>query len=260
MPAPPPAALLSPSRRQLLTLLAISALSGTSLGRAPKRIRAIAFDALVLFDPRTIVKRAREVAGEKGDALVAAASTKLFSYTWYYTSAGRYAEFDELAADAFQSAAQSLGLTLGTAEVKQLVDGYSNLDLWPDVPDALQTLRARDVRLAMLSNLSEGALRANLRASRIEEYFDFVLSTDRARQYKPSPKAYELATSAFNSSKSAIGFAASASWDASGATWFGFPTTWVNRNGLAAEPAHAMPRIVSSGMSGVLQLADIGAP
>jgi 2-haloacid dehalogenase len=227
------------------------------ISRTRRPIRAIAFDAFVLFDPQAIVKRARELAGEKGDALAAAASAKLFSYTWYYTSAGRYAAFDELAADAFRSAAQNLGLKFGNPELDWLVNAYAKLELWPDVPDALQTLRRHGVRLAMLSNLSERALRANLAAGRIDQHFEFVLSTDAVRQYKPGPRAYDLAVRTFGLPKNQVGFAASASWDASGATWFGLPTVWVNRNGLPPEPAHATPLIVSRGMGGVLQLASL---
>jgi len=245
------------TRRQLLTMVAVAASTGPLFGRPPRRIRAVAFDGFVLFSPQTIVKRAREVAGEKGDALFAAASGMLFGYTWYYTSARRYAGFDELAEDAFKSAAQSLGLNLSNTDLEQLVEGYSNLELWPDVPGALQTLRRHNVRLAMLSNLSERALRSNLRTNAVDEHFEFVLSTDAARQYKPSPKAYDLAVRAFKISKSEIGFAASASWDASGATWFGFPSIWVNRNGLPAEQAHAAPTVISSGMDGVLRLSGL---
>jgi 2-haloacid dehalogenase len=112
----------------------------------------------------------------------------------------------------------------------------------------------------MLSNLSERALRANLRANRVYEHFEFVLSTDQARQYKPSPRAYELAVRAFRIPREGIGFAASAGWDASGATWFGFPTALVNRTGMPSEAAHAAPAIISNGMSGVLQLAGLDSP
>jgi len=237
--------------------MVFGATSGPLLGRPAKRIQAIAFDAFVLFSPKPIVMRAREIGGEKGDALVAAASARLFSYTWYVTSAGRYAEFDELAADAFKSAADSVGVRLSDPDIERLVDGYANLDLWPDVPNALQTLRRHGVRLAMLSNLSERALAANLRSTGIAGQFEHILSTDRARQYKPSPGAYDLAVRAFGIRKDEIGFAASASWDASGATWFGFPSVWVNRNGLPGEQAHATPGVVSRGMDGVLQLAGL---
>ena len=238
-------------------MIAIGAASGPLRGAGRRAVRALAFDAFVLFNPEAVVKRAREIAGDEGAVLVRAASTKLFGYTWYYTSAGRYAEFDELAAGAFGSAAKDLGLKLSRVETDRLVDSYAHLQLWRDVPDALETLRHHGIRLAMLSNLSERALRANLRANGIEEHFEFVLSTDRAREYKPSQAAYGLAVRAFNARREEIGFAASASWDASGATWFGFPTVWVNRTGAPTEEALTRPAIVSTGTDGVLQLANL---
>lgn len=246
------------SRRQFLTLIAVAASSTPSIGRSLScRIRAIAFDAFVLFNPHAILRQAAEVVGERAGALVSTASAKLFGYTWYYTSAGRYAGFNELAADAFGSAALDLGLKLSRADLDRLVAGYSSLELWPDALTALQTLRQHRIRLAILSNLSEPTLLANLRANKIEGLFEFVLSTDETHQYKPSPRAYDLAVRAFQLSRNEIGFAASASWDASGATWFGFPGVWVNRSRLPAEAAHASPLLVSDGMDGVLRLAGI---
>ena len=85
-----------------------------------------------LFDPTAIRDRALEVAGPKTASFVAAATSRLFAYTWFYTSAGRYRRFDDLAADAFQFAAASSGLTLSDVDIRGLTETYSNLDLWPD--------------------------------------------------------------------------------------------------------------------------------
>lgn len=246
----------SQSRRQLLAGIAAAAAAAPLFGQTRRRIRAIAFDAFVLFDPRTILARARKIVGDKGDALVSASSAKLFAYTWFYASAGRYAEFDELAADAFRFAARNQGVELGEADLQHLVEGYSNLAAWPDVPDALEWLRRVGIQLAVLSNLPEGALRANLRAAGIDKHFRFVLSTDKAQRFKPAPKAYDLALRAFQAPASQIGFAASAGWDAAGASWFGFPTVWVNRGNTPAEEAYIQPRLVSAGMDGVRRLAN----
>ena len=242
-----------------MALIAAATASGPLLARAATPIRAIAFDAFVLFNTDAIVARAREVVGDMASAMVAAASSKLFAYTWYYTSAGRYVPFERLAAGAFKSAAQSLGSKPAAMDIDRIVAGYANLKVWPDIPGALQTLRGHGIRLAVLSNLSGRSLAASLRANGINGQFESVLSTDRVQQYKPSPKAYAEAVQALGVSKDKIGFAASAGWDASGATWFGFPTVWINRQGLAAEPAHAAPRLVSNGAEGLLQLAGIRA-
>ena len=245
------------SRRELFRLIAATVPAARALAEPAPRVGAIAFDAFVLFDPRGLVERAREVAHGKAEALVAAASNKLFAYTWLRTSAGRYAPFDTVAREAFRYAAASEGIELTAEQLDHIVEGYSKLALWRDVPPALERLRRRGLRLAMLSNLSEAMLRANLIANGISQHFEFVLSTDRVRQFKPAPAAYQLAVKAFGRRPRQVGFAASASWDASGASWFGFPTVWVNRAGAQPEQLDVSPAILGSGMDAVLELARI---
>jgi 2-haloacid dehalogenase len=247
----------SATRRQVLGSLAAVPLAGQAIARGTPKLRALAFDAFVLFDPAEIVRRATSIAGPDGAALVSAASTRLFAYTWYYTSASRYRSLDALARDAFAAAAESLTLRLEPASLDHLVEGYSQLPTWPDVGPALDRLRQAHIRLAVLSNLPAAALRANLEKGGIDRHFEFVLSTDQVRQYKPAPRAYRLATDAFHASRDLVGFAASASWDASGATWFGYPTAWINRSGAPRDPAHTDAPIVSRDMTGVLRLAGV---
>ena len=75
----------------------------------------------------------------------------------------------------------------------------------------------------------------------IDEYFEFVLSTDLAQAFKPAPKAYQLGVDAFGLRKEEIAFAAFAGWDVAGASWFGYPTVWVNRVQSVAENLDATP-------------------
>src|SRR5512143_3595254 len=56
-----------------------------------------------------------------------------------------------------------------------------------------------------------------------------VLSTDRARTYKPDPRAYRLGIEGFGLRREEILLEAHAGWDAAGAKSFGYPTFWVNR-------------------------------
>jgi 2-haloacid dehalogenase len=113
------------------------------------------------------------------------------------------------------------------------------------------------VRLGLLSNLRESALRANLRNADIAGAFEQVLSTDRVQRFKPAPAAYHMAVEAFGLAKDEIGFAAFAGWDAAGASWFGYRTAWVNRLGAPAERLRPNPAIVSRGVEGALALAGL---
>jgi 2-haloacid dehalogenase len=246
---------LPTSRRELLTSLALGATGAPLAARGVIGLRAIAFDAFVVFNSAAITRRAAEIVDHNADALVASASMKLFGYTWLYTSAGRYVGFESLAREAFGSAARASSAGLTERQIDYIVEGYSTLEPWPDVSPALDRLRSRGIRVALLSNLPKAVLEASLRAQRIERQFDHVLSTDQVRRFKPAPEAYAMATSAFGFGRQNIGFAASAGWDAAGATWFGFPTAWVNRSRALPETAHARPAIASEGIEGVLTLA-----
>jgi 2-haloacid dehalogenase len=245
------------SRREVVAFAALAATSSRLLARPRRRIHAIAFDAFVLFNPGIILERMRAIAGERAEPFFATAQMKLFAYTWYFTSAGRYEGFASLANAAFRSAARIQGIDLSDADCRRLVEAYSELTVWPDVPAALQALRKSGVRIALLSNLSEADLRSGLRRDGIENEFEFVLSTDRIQKFKPAPSAYALAIQAFGLRRDQIGFAASAAWDAAGATSFGYSSVWVNRSTAFPEPAFRSPELVADGMDGVLRLARL---
>ena len=223
-------------------------------------VRAIAFDAFPIFDSRLIAITAKELFPDKGEMLANIWSTKLFGYTWLETAAGRYEGFESLAQGALEFAAESIGVKLSSSARTKLIEVYSQLNVWPDVKSALERLRTAKVRLAFLSNLSEEMLRANMRHTGIEEYFEFALSTDRVRRFKPAPETYKMAMDAFRLPKEAIGFAAFGGWDAAGATWFGYRTVWVNRMNALAERLEPKPAVVSTGMEGVLSLAGLLQP
>jgi 2-haloacid dehalogenase len=97
------------------------------------------------------------------------------------------------------------------------------------------------VRVGILSNFSPTMLTAANRGSKLETSFEQVLSTDRARTYKPDPRAYQLGVDAFHLPRERIAFAAFAGWDAAGARRFGYHTFWVNRAKAPAEELGASP-------------------
>lgn len=231
-------------RRRFLALAAAGALmplAGTSRAAAPAPIKAIAFDAFPIFDPRPVLAAVRQRFPAEGEALGKLWFAKLFPYTWLRTAAEQYAGFESVALEALDAAAGTLGMTLQSADREAAIAAFSQLALWPDAAGRLAEFRRRGLRLAFLSNLPEAMLRTNMRRTGIEPFFQAVLSTDRVRAFKPAPKAYRLAPAAFALKKEEIAFAAFAAWDAAGASWFGYPTVWVNRLGQPAEPFGAPP-------------------
>lgn len=257
----PNSAPTSISRRTLVrgfTLAAgAAALPVRTLAATQSEIRFIGFDGFVIFDPRPVTALAIHHFPEKGAALAAAWSAKLFGYSWLVTAAEHYQDFPTLVDASLRYTSESLGLALAPAIRRDLLGAYERLEAWSDVKPALEKLRAAGIRLAFLSNLSESMLLSNTHRAGISEYFDPPLSTDRVRQFKPAPAAYHMAMDAYGLPREEIGFAAFGGWDAVGATWFGYRTAWINRLGATPEVLDPKPSITNPGIEGVLELARL---
>jgi 2-haloacid dehalogenase len=199
------------------------------------RIRAVAFDAFPIFDPRPVFQACETAAPGHGAQLADAWRTRLFEYQWLRALSGQYEDFSTCARGALDFSARSLKLDLSQAARDTLLHGWLELRAWPDVAPALAELKRSGKRLALLSNATSAMLTAGLKNSGLEGAFDAVISTGRARSFKPDPNAYRLGTDVLELGKGEIMFVAFAGWDVAGAKWFGYPTFWNNRQGAAAE-------------------------
>jgi 2-haloacid dehalogenase len=194
-------------------------------------VRAVAFDMLTLFDPRTVERRTATVIADDPAGFAAAWKTRLFEHCWLRALAGAYVAFDRLVADTLAATARIRKVQLTDAARDHLASVFSELDPWPDAGDALRALRERGLRLAPLANFSPRMIHALLASAKLDALFDQQISTDEARTYKPDPRAYALAERRFGLPRTSIAFAAFGGWDAWGANAFGLRTFWVDRLG-----------------------------
>lgn len=250
------------NRRRMLALtaggLVASALGPPSLAQATtaRQFRAVAFDALAIFDPRPIFSLAEALFPGKGAALSDAWRTRQFEYQWLHALSGRYEDFWRTTEDALVFAAKLLQLELTPKTRAHLMQAYLELNTWPDVPSALRSLREAGVRLAFLSNMTTKMLEAGIRNAGLDGLFEHVLSTDQRRTYKPDPRAYELALDAFKLRREEIVFAAFAGWDAAGAKWFGYPTFWANRLHAPGEEFNVRPDAIGGDLTDLVRFVN----
>ena len=214
--------------------------AGVFASNAPA-IKALAFDAFPVFDPRPVFALAETLFPGKGQELSNTWRTKQFDYQWLRALSGTYQDFWTVTRQALVFAAKSANVDLTDDKRAQLMGAYLNLKPWPDVLPALQSFKKAGIKLVFLSNMTEKMLRQNIHANNLDELFDAVLSTDSNHSYKPSPKAYQLAPDILQLKKSEIGFVAFAGWDAAGAKSFGYPTYWINRQNQPAEELGVSP-------------------
>jgi 2-haloacid dehalogenase len=213
-----------------------SAASVTAAGAVWGRpVKALAFDAFPVFDPRAVVPLAEVAFPGKGGDLVALWRNRQFEYTWLRTITGRYADFLRVTEEALVFAGKSLRLDLSAETRDHLVGAHFALPPWPDAVQTLGRFRQAGLRLAFLSNMTQSMLAGCIEGAGLADIFEHVLSTDERRTYKPDPRAYSMGVDAFGLAPGDILFVAFGGWDAAGAKAFGYPTYWVNRLGLPPE-------------------------
>lgn len=245
------------NRRTFLSVAATTTLASTidssSLNaerQAPTtRTRAIAFDALVIFDLGIVAKRAEELFPGKGSELTILWRTRQFEYTWLRAAADRYQNFWQVTQGALNYAGARMGLHFSGVERDRLMNAYRELRVWPDVPKTLAELRRQGLRMAFLSNFTADMINVNLNAAGLSSFFEEHLTTDRVRAFKPSQRAYQMGVDQFGYRREEIAFAAFAPWDVAGAKWFGYRTLWINRASVPLEELGITPDFVTPSLN-----------
>jgi 2-haloacid dehalogenase len=205
------------------------------------RITAVAFDAFPIFDARPIFRMCEHLFAERGAELAQMWRTRQFEYQWLRALGGRYVNFWDATRDALVFAAASLHVDMTDQQRDILMNGYLQLQAWPDVKPALLALRSLGLKIAFLSNATRGILQSGIENSSLQGAFDAVISTDQIRSFKPDARAYALGAETLGQRKEEILFVAFAGWDVAGGKWFGYPTFWNNRQSATQEQLGAVP-------------------
>jgi 2-haloacid dehalogenase len=196
-------------------------------------IRGYVFDAYgTLFDVHSVVEAGREITGDPL-ALSTTWRQKQLEYTWLRALMGTYADFWAVTEAALRYAIRRLGLTATDAQIRRLMEAYLSLACFPEVRPALGRLAGRP--RAVLSNGAPAMLAAAVAASGLATFLEHVISVDRVKTYKPSPRVYALGPEVLGVSAGELLFVSSNGWDVAGAKAFGYQVAWCNRSHAPEE-------------------------
>jgi len=190
--------------------------------------RAFIFDAYgTLFDVHSFVLRCDYIPGDLR-ALAALWRQKQLEYTWLRSLMERYQDFWDVTEASLRAAVTQLKIQASDAELHGLMQAYLRPSAFPDVTKAIHALRGAP--LAILSNGSPKMLASAVQHNGLTSCFAEIISVDRARTYKPSPRVYALAPEVLGFRPEEILFVSSNSWDVAGAKAFGYKVCWCNRS------------------------------
>src|SRR5579875_2473595 len=113
------------SRRRFLhqtSLVGASAFAARCAFAQPSSpiIKAVAFDALAIFDPSPVFRRAEQLFPARGEELSHSWRTRQFEYTWLRNSMRRYKDFWQVTHDALVYAAAQCKVEMTQTQRAQL--------------------------------------------------------------------------------------------------------------------------------------------
>ncbi len=218
-------------------------------------VQACVFDAYgTLFDVASPVMKLSSSIGDKAQDVAKLWRTKQLEYTWVRSLIGVHADFWHVTREALDFTLESFAITeAGLAD--ELMTGMLKLDFYPDVATALQALRAKGKRLAILSNGSPSMLDSALRHAGLDKIFEHVLSVEEVGIYKPSRRVYRLAMQKLHIADApSVCFVSANGWDAHAAAQFGFQAVRVMRSAGATE---RLPGKLAASVTSLGQVAEL---
>ena len=225
------------------------------------KIKAVVFDAYgTLFDVYSIQVLAETFYPNQGADIAIKWRDKQIEYTRLITqsdphngSGSQYFRpFWELTRLSLENTLDRLKLNREFGQVEKLMEQYAHLTPFSENLAVLQTIKAKSLTTAILSNGSLDMLTSAVKSAGMEDVLDHVISVDPIRLFKTSPESYGLVQQNIPVNKDEVLFVSSNAWDALGATWFGFTTHWVNRQGLPFEALTPRPHYSGSDLKSVL--------
>src|SRR5579863_945 len=179
---------------------------------------------------------------------------KQIESTWLRALMERYEDFWHITEAALRSALRELSIPASDGQIDRLMAAYLCPPAFADAKSLLGLLHiAAQGPLAILSNGSPPMLEAAVRGNGLESYFTEIISVDRVKTYKPSPRVYALGPQLLNLPSEDILFVTSNSWDTAGAKAVGYPVCWCNRSGIEMEDWGFAPDFTVRGLGRIAE-------
>jgi 2-haloacid dehalogenase len=176
----------------------------------------------------------------------------------YRVESGPYRGYREVLAEALSGVGADFGFRPDAAELDRFPDSVGDWPPFPDSTEALQRLKER-FALAVLTNCDDDLFARSQRRLGID--FDWVITAEQARSYKPSHRNFELAFSRIGVPQERILHVAQSLFhDHLPAKALGMTTVWIDRRrgkprSGATPPAEATPDLALPDLRSLAELA-----
>ena len=207
-----------------------------------KNIKAIIFDAYgTLFNVNSAAEKCKDKIGDKWEGFANYWRTTQLEYTWLRSLMNRHKDFWQVTEDSLDKSMKAF--KIDPLMRNELLNLYKILSTFSEVPEVLKFLKAKNYKLAILSNGTPTLLNKLVTSNNLDNIFDDIFSIEEVGIYKPDSKVYDLPIKKYKIEKEEVVFLSANTWDVSGGGNYGYSSIWVNRNNNIFDNLDYKPKI-----------------
>ena len=194
-----------------------------------KNIKAIIFDAYgTLFDVNSAAEICKDKIGDRWEPFANFWRTTQLEYTWLRSLMRRHKNFWQITEDSLDKSMKAF--SIDPKMKNELLNLYTTLSAYKEVPETLKILKEKKFKLAILSNGTPSLLNQLIKSNNLDNLFDDLFSIEDVKIYKPDSKVYDIPIKKYQIEKNEVAFLSANTWDVSGGGNYGYNSIWVNRN------------------------------
>jgi 2-haloacid dehalogenase len=218
-----------------------------------ENIKACVFDAYgTLFNVNSAASKCKKKLGSKWEGFANAWRTTQLEYTWLRSLMKKHKNFWEVTEDSLDHTMETFKIKKGMRN--ELLDLYKKLSPYSEVKECLEGLKAKKIKIAILSNGTPDLLKGLVESNNIQNYFDDIFSIESVGIYKPDSRVYEMPIKKYDCKPENICFMSSNTWDVSGGGVFGYNAVWVNRLNKVFDKLSYKPKYVINNLEELLKI------
>jgi len=141
----------------------------------------------------------------------------------------KFVDFKTIGLNELQKILFSEEIKVEKKTINYLFDGFKNLKAHPEIKNAFQILKKKNIKIVTLTNGSAKNTENLLKKNLLEKYVTKCFSIDSVKKWKPHPEPYEMVIKHFNCTPQDAIMIAVHGWDLNGAKQIGLKTGFINR-------------------------------
>jgi len=217
--------------------------------------QVIVFDVYqTMLDMTEMVRKINMITDSKRGYII---WFELFSqYCFADNSLNSFHDFISIAKATLQMTAHKLGKSVSDRDADEVLTLLKRLPIHEEVQEGLSQLSDKGYRIAALTNVPENIVCERMERTGLISYFEKVLSSEKAKKYKPEKEVYEWASQNLNTDLKDMLMVTAHGWDIEGAANAGMKTVFLKRDRQLLFPLSPAPDLICESFIEVASLLD----